>query len=132
MKSPKGQAAMEYLMTYGWAILVVVAVVAALYGLGVFKVGTGSVKCSPCFSYFAYVDYADGVLMLKNGPTDVNGLNATAGAADNTTSNAALTAGQQFVLSGITTTAGTTQTVTLSYAATSSGLVHTDTAVIHN
>jgi hypothetical protein len=30
----KAQAAMEYLMTYGWAILIVVVVVAALYWMG--------------------------------------------------------------------------------------------------
>ncbi|RLG18945.1 hypothetical protein DRN67_03700 [Candidatus Micrarchaeota archaeon] len=35
----KGQAAMEYLMTYGWAILVIVIVLAALLYLGVFNVG---------------------------------------------------------------------------------------------
>jgi hypothetical protein len=32
----KGQSAMEYLMTYGWAILIVIIVAAALYALGVF------------------------------------------------------------------------------------------------
>ncbi len=31
---------MEYLMTYGWAILIVIIVAAALYALGVFRVGT--------------------------------------------------------------------------------------------
>ncbi|VVC04447.1 Uncharacterised protein [Candidatus Burarchaeum australiense] len=36
----KGQAAMEYLMTYGWAILVIVIVLAALLYLGVFNVGS--------------------------------------------------------------------------------------------
>lgn len=36
----KGQAAMEYLMTYGWAILVIVVVLAALLYLGVFNVPT--------------------------------------------------------------------------------------------
>ena len=36
----KGQAAMEYLMTYGWAILVIVIVLAALWYLGVFNVVT--------------------------------------------------------------------------------------------
>lgn len=35
----KGQAAMEYLMTYGWAILVIVIVLAALLYLGVFNLG---------------------------------------------------------------------------------------------
>jgi len=34
----KGQAAMEYLMTYGWAILVIVIVLAALLYLGVFNI----------------------------------------------------------------------------------------------
>lgn len=33
----KGQAALEYLMTYGWAILVLVAIVSALFALGVFS-----------------------------------------------------------------------------------------------
>ena len=33
----KAQSATEYLMTYGWAILIVIIVVAALYSLGVFN-----------------------------------------------------------------------------------------------
>ena len=33
-KFMKGQTALEYLMTYGWAILIVVIVVGALYALG--------------------------------------------------------------------------------------------------
>ena len=33
----KGQAAMEYLMTYGWAILVVLIALGALFYLGVFN-----------------------------------------------------------------------------------------------
>jgi len=32
----KGQTAMKYLMTYGWAILIVIVVVCALYAMGVF------------------------------------------------------------------------------------------------
>lgn len=36
----RGQAAMEYLMTYGWAILVIVIVLAALLYLGVFNLRT--------------------------------------------------------------------------------------------
>ena len=38
----KGQAAMEFLMTYGWAILVVLIAVAALYALGIFDSGGGT------------------------------------------------------------------------------------------
>jgi len=36
----KAQAAMEYLMTYGWAILIVIIVAAALYMLGIFNPAT--------------------------------------------------------------------------------------------
>ncbi len=34
----KSQSAMEYLMTYGWAILIMATVIAALYELGVFSI----------------------------------------------------------------------------------------------
>jgi len=37
MKGKKGQAAMEFLMTYGWAILVVLAAIGALSYFGVLK-----------------------------------------------------------------------------------------------
>jgi hypothetical protein len=36
----KAQAAMEYLMTYGWAILIVIIVAAAMYALGIFNPAT--------------------------------------------------------------------------------------------
>ncbi len=36
----KAQSAMEYLMTYGWAILIVIIVAAALYALGIFNPAT--------------------------------------------------------------------------------------------
>ncbi len=61
MRSRKGQAAMEFLMTYGWAILIAIIAIAALIAFGVFnppvqEVCTGSgglgavingVICSP-------------------------------------------------------------------------------------
>ncbi len=37
MTSRKAQSAMEYLMTYGWAILIIAVVLGALYVLGVFS-----------------------------------------------------------------------------------------------
>ena len=42
-KSSKSQSAMEYLMTYGWAILIIAIVIVALYQLGIF----GSSNLSP-------------------------------------------------------------------------------------
>ncbi|MFP3215557.1 MAG: hypothetical protein RXR32_03365 [Candidatus Micrarchaeota archaeon] len=48
--SAKAQSAMEYLMTYGWAILIVAVVLGALYSLGVFDgaafLGTSCIAAS--------------------------------------------------------------------------------------
>ena len=40
MINKKAQAAMEFLMTYGWAILIVLVVLAALFFLGIFNPAT--------------------------------------------------------------------------------------------
>ncbi|WP_088820199.1 LamG-like jellyroll fold domain-containing protein [Candidatus Mancarchaeum acidiphilum] len=42
----KSQSAMEYLMTYGWAILVIAVVLAALYSLGIFNPSSFAPKAS--------------------------------------------------------------------------------------
>ena len=71
----KAQAALEFLMTYGWAILIVIAVVAALYAMGVFKLPTGGLGgCSPCFPSggdFAYVAHNASHLLVRIGPNKV-------------------------------------------------------------
>ncbi len=41
----RAQAAMEYLMTYGWAILVIAVVMVALFALGVFGGNRGTSSC---------------------------------------------------------------------------------------
>ncbi len=43
----KAQSAMEYLMTYGWAILIIAIVLAALFQLGVFSSSTFAPKAPP-------------------------------------------------------------------------------------
>ncbi len=43
MHMKKAQAAMEYLMTYGWAIIIVIIVAAALYAMGLFSPGQQSI-----------------------------------------------------------------------------------------
>jgi hypothetical protein len=61
----KGQSAMEYLMTYGWAILVVMVVGIAMWQLGIFNMGgtsltsTGFAKIKPQLAGTGYS--ADGV-----------------------------------------------------------------------
>ena len=131
MKNLKGQAAMEYLMTYGWAILVVIAVVAALYGLGVFRIGAGTVKCSPCFSYFAFVDYSKDTqtLVIKNGPNEVNITNVNVGTLRGGVPQV-FPPGSTITIDSIGTSP--TVDVRITYTVTASGLSHTDSATIHN
>jgi hypothetical protein len=40
----KGQTSMEYLMTYGWAILILIVVVMALYSMGIFTTNPKGVQ----------------------------------------------------------------------------------------
>src|SRR5690348_13976655 len=47
MQRSKAQSAMEYLMTYGWAILIIAVVLGALYQLGVFNPNGLSGKAQP-------------------------------------------------------------------------------------
>ena len=49
-KLNKAQSAMEYLMSYGWAILIVAVIIIALYELGVFNLG-GSTACVANLGY---------------------------------------------------------------------------------
>jgi len=124
----KGQAAMEYLMTYGWAILIVIVVVAALFAMGVFTVKP-SVSCSPCFTNFAYIDYSAGTLKIRNGPQAIESIAVTSPAGV-TVSPTTAGASEIITLTGISTTGDVA--ITLSYTVTASGLAHTDTATIHN
>ena len=70
----KGQGALEYLMTYGWALLIIVVVGAALFALGVFSPQTRE-ACTG-FSYFTYqnhVLYINGTaaVTIVNGNQDI-------------------------------------------------------------
>ena len=52
-KMPRAQSAMEYLMTYGWAILIIAVVLGALFSLGVF--GGGSLVGTACVASPGYL-----------------------------------------------------------------------------
>ncbi|ODS42473.1 MAG: hypothetical protein MSIBF_03905 [Candidatus Altiarchaeales archaeon IMC4] len=69
----KGQGAMEYLMTYGWAILVVMIVGIVLWQLGIFG-GTGTQTKS--FSGFSAGVKPLSWTVLASGATTVTFLNA--------------------------------------------------------
>ena len=118
----KGQSAMEYLMTYGWAILIVIVVVAALYAMGVFKV-TPSVACSPCFgtSHFTYIDHNTTDLIVKVGPEsiDIGGTQYQTGESAN------------YDISTCAWTNNQCQ-VTVTYSLVSSGIQHQSAATLHS
>lgn len=67
-RESKAQSAMEYLITYGWAILILGVVLAALYALGVLNPGTYSTQECVLSSGFACLSYtmnSMGVLTLN-------------------------------------------------------------------
>jgi hypothetical protein len=61
----KAQAAIEYLTTYGWAILIIVAAAGILYSLGVFNSGSFSGKSTPGACQ-VYRPYGPGTIQLVN------------------------------------------------------------------
>ena len=105
----KAQSAMEYLMTYGWAILIIAVVLGALFSLGVFSgsnlLGSACVASSgyycqnPIYSHTAAeilvtVGQNTGTnwvtanfIFVPQGTSTTNGLPATLGSASATTLN---------------------------------------------
>ncbi len=81
----KGQAALEYLLTYGWAILIIIIVGASLYSLGVFSPGqwtgrrqTGFVQFRP--NDFKLDDDGDLIIVFNNQVgkrVEIQSINAT-------------------------------------------------------
>lgn len=134
----KAQAALEFLMTYGWAILIVIAVVAALYAMGVFTLPRGGLgKCSPCFpsgSALAYVDHNANTLVVRVGPTALRDINATVVGG----STSATVTGVSATGSTVTLTGGTPAVsfvgdpqVTVNYIDDASNLPHSVTITVH-
>jgi uncharacterized protein (UPF0333 family) len=139
MLKKKAQAALEYLMTYGWAILVIVIVIAALYALGVFT-PKASVACTPCFSSFAYLDHSyasnNFTLKIRNGARDItitgvtfnNGTDLVASYPTTVQANKDIL----IYYSPITfSTSSYDLTVNINYTLSETGLNHTDSAVLH-
>ena len=62
----RAQSAMEYLMTYGWAILIIAVVLAALFSLNVFNsgaaIGSGTCAGTPGYSCSAFSLAQNGVV----------------------------------------------------------------------
>lgn len=115
-------------MTYGWAIAIVIVVIAALFAMGVFKLGV-TVPCSPCFSYFSYLDHNSTHLLLRSGATGIESIAATFDGTSATVSPTSAIPGDTITLTG-TIKDGTK--VVITYIATDSGMSKTDSATLHS
>jgi hypothetical protein len=75
-KNMKAQAAMEYLMTYGWAILIVIIVAAALWALGIFNPNTWTQGGATGFAGFQVSDWrvnsTGTIIVLKSLTANAN------------------------------------------------------------
>ena len=81
----KAQSAMEFLMTYGWAILIMLVVVGVLFMLGVFNPQTASPNSCVLpagFSCYGYVIRNGGVLEISIGQATGSDVNITGMACD--------------------------------------------------
>ena len=70
----KLQSAIEFLMTYGWAVLILAVVLAALYALGVLNPGTYAAQECVFSSGFSCLDY----YLTSNGILHINLQQSTA------------------------------------------------------
>lgn len=125
----KGQSALEYLFTYGWALVVIVIVVAALFMLGILNPATYQQKTCTGFSRLAYQDHA---LHKDNNTFDIrfrNGTGSDINITDLTLSNSSQVnvSATDTATYGNVVAAGAAQTLT--YNADSAALVKTTHSV---
>ena len=123
MMNLRGQSALEYLMTYGWALVVILVVIAALFALGILTPATYQGATCRGFGKIAYMDHAldangDFHIRLANGSgQNILASNAIVsvdveqdGIWDGTATNAAIWKGsalETFVInSGVTQASG--------------------------
>jgi hypothetical protein len=88
VKERKSQSAVEYLMTYGWAIVAVAVALGILFSLGVFNLGSGST--STCrvvvgFSCSKPVLFSSGVITMQFGQTGTTKTITATGCSSNST-----------------------------------------------
>jgi len=130
----KGQGAMEYLMTYGWAIMVVMIVGIVLWQLGIFKLGTSGTGYSG-FGAVKPIDHSyDGSnlnVVFMNAVGSTISLNVSSGGTSATGQPFTVAAGdKQIVPISLSLCSGGADTydvkLNVTYANTLTGLTHTD------
>ncbi len=139
----RGQSALEYLVTYGWAILAIVIIAAVLWYTGIFNPSkiAGGGKTGGGFGVFTYSDHtlssnastvvvgnAVGRQITVNAAT-VAGTNCNTGLPVSVSPNGLLTisCSTQPGPGGLASGAAYDYNVTVNYTDSQSGLQHVDT-----
>jgi len=151
MKSRKAQGALEYLMTYGWALLIIVIVGGALYALDVFNPASQTGLRVDGLANFQVIDAAldNAAFAIEVGSragkaitvTDIDFTITDMAACNNTADDSDITvpvSGSQdatinaAAAGGCTFTSGTRYdvTVTIDYTISGSGISHTDQGTV--
>ncbi len=136
----RAQAAMEYLMTYGWALLIVVIVGVALWSLGVFNVGAGSTPKLTGISTLVLMDAGrndSDSFKLVVGPTreienvniKYNGANCTVTDINGNDANALKPSQKYYVVCGGWDNSSTVE-ITLTYNIPNSDIQHHETGTV--
>ena len=136
----KGQSALEYLMTYGWALIVIAIVIGVL--VFIMSTTTAGANCTSDNTQVIYVDHAvvagvDGVTVkLQNGAGQTITLDAITpdgvtftGAANEVGND--VTTGSEFTVTGLETTgiagANYRGSIAILYTRGTGGIQHTAT-----
>jgi hypothetical protein len=135
----RGQSALEYLMTYGWALVVIAIVIGALVFLMGQSTNAQTCTMSPAAGGIGYLDHSiasNGTMTLKlrndSGKTirDVNFSYSGGFGSSASLSNGPYTSGQEFTISAASTGVASGSTyqgvVTIAYAR--DGVNHSSTA----
>jgi hypothetical protein len=146
MKANKGQAGLDFLMTYGWALLVIVLIIAALFALGIFDIGSFLGSKATGFSQIGVVGWTLGSngafsVMLENHAgksITLTAVNATyrgqtlSYAANTTIANGKRTGTLALGSYPVVDPAGTTSTiaVTMTYIDPDTGFVYSDAGTL--
>lgn len=142
----KAQAGLDFLMTYGWALLLIVLVVGALFALGIFDVGSFLGSKASGFAQMSPVGWRVSsagamTLMFENHAgtaVNVTSIVATLGTQNVTYSTAfTLSAGERSSTVSVGTLSGAGDVgdsysvdVVISYTDTSTGFAYVDSGTV--
>jgi len=119
-KERKGQGAMEYLMTYGWAILVVMIVGVVLWQLGIFGGGPGAANTARGFGRVKVFDSSIKYVGTTLTFTIMNGAGSTISGLTIDSPSGSCSSGTISIPS-TTMSAGGTQQITITNCDTKAG-----------